>query len=112
MINRQTIQIVLLVWGSLFCLIAAFGMFLSDNYDREKRRNLFCMQLFTAILLGADALAYGFRGHPGQTGWWMVNISNFLVFAISNVVLMFFHAYVCCYLFSEKQRGRKSSVAK
>ena len=104
MFNRQAIQIVLLVWGCIFCLIAATGMFLSDNYDREKRRTLFCMQLFTAILLGADALAYGFRGYPGQTGFWMVTISNFLVFALSNVVLMFFHAYVCCYLFTSEQK--------
>lgn len=104
MFNRQTIQIVLLVWGCIFCLIAAIGMFLSDNYDSEKRRTLFCMQLFTAILLGADALAYGFRGYPGQTGRWVVTISNFLVFALSNVILMFFHSYVCCYLFTKKQK--------
>lgn len=106
MFNRQTIQIVLLVWGCIFCLIAAMGMFLSDNYDKEKRRTLFCMQLFTAILLGSDALAYGFRGYPGRTGWWMVTVSNFLVFALSNVILMFFHTYVCCYLFSGEQKNK------
>ena len=81
-------------------------MFLSDNYDSEKRRTLFCMQLFTAILLGADALAYGFRGYPGQTGRWVVTISNFLVFALSNVILMFFHTYVCCYLFTKEQKAK------
>ena len=106
MFNRQTIQIVLLVWGCIFCLIAAMGMFLSDNYDKEKRRTLFCMQLFTAILLGSDALAYGFRGYPGRTGWWMVTISNFLVFALSNVILLFFHTYVCCYLFTKEQKNK------
>ena len=106
MFNRQTVQIVLLVWGCIFCLIAAIGMFLSDNYDREKRRILFCMQLFTAILLGADALAYGFRGYPGQTGRWIVILSNFLVFALSNVIVMFFHSYVCCYLFTKEQKAK------
>ena len=110
MFNRQTIQIVLLVWGCIFCLIAAIGMFLSDNYDSEKRRTLFCMQLFTAILLGADALAYGFRGYPGQTGRWVVTISNFLVFAISDVILMFFHSYVCCYLFTKEQKTKIARV--
>ena len=104
MFNRQTIQIVLLVWGCIFCLIAAIGMFLSDNYDKEKRRTLFCMQLFTAILLGSDALAYGFRGYPGRTGWWMVTISNFLVFALSNIILIFFHTYVCCFTKEQKNK--------
>lgn len=104
--NTQTIQIVLLVWGCIFCLIAAMGMFLSDNYDKEKRRTLFYMQLFTAILLGSDALAYGFRGYPGETGRWMVTISNFLVFALSDVIVMFFHTYVCCYLFTREQKDK------
>lgn len=106
MFNRQTIQIVLLVWGCIFCLIAAMGMFLSDNYDKEKRRTLFCMQLFTAILLESDALAYRFRGYPGHTGRWIVIVSNFLVFALSDVILMFFHTYVCCYLFTKEQKDK------
>ena len=106
MFNRQSIQIVLLVWGCIFCLIAAMGMFLSDNYDRGKRRTLFCMQLFTAILLGSDALAYGFRGYPGRAGWWIVTIANFLVFALSDVILIFFHTYVCCYLFTKEQTSK------
>ena len=104
--NRQTIQIVLLVWGCIFCLIAAMGMFLSDNYDKEKRRALFYMQLFTAILLGSDALAYGFRGCPGRTSWWVVTVSNFLVFALSDIILLFFHTYVCCYLFTNEQKNK------
>ena len=99
MINGQSTQIELLMWGCIFCLIAAVCMLLSDNFDREKRKWLFLMQLFTALLLFNDSLAYAYRGYPGQTGRVMVYLSNFLVFFISDMVLFFFNAYVCSYLF-------------
>ena len=34
----------------------------------------------------------------------MVRISNFLVFAITDVILMVFHKYVCCRLLKEKEQ--------
>lgn len=106
MVNGQTTQIELLVWECIFCLIAAVCMLLSDNFDREKRKWLFLMQLSTAVLLFSDALAYGFRGHPGQIGRMMVYGSNFLVFALSDVILLFFHSYLCSYLFPERNGKR------
>lgn len=106
MFTHQSLQIVLLVWGCIFCIIGALGMLLSGSYEHQKRKTLFYMELFSAMLLGADALAYGFRGYPGPTGRWIVLISNFLVFALSNVVLMFFHSYVCCYLFNNEQKRK------
>ena len=34
----------------------------------------------------------------------MVRISSFLVFLLSDVVLLCFHIYVCVYLFSKRER--------
>ena len=104
MIENHLIQIAILVWGFAFCLISAWCMYLSSNYDKEKRSCLVYMQLFTAILLLCDALAYVFRGYPGEIGFWMVRLSNFTVFFMSDIVLMYFHKYVCVYLFSKEQR--------
>ena len=106
MIENHLMQIVILVWGFAFCLISAWCMYLSSNYDREKRNCLVCMQFFTAILLLCDALAYVFRGYPGKIGFWMVRISNFTVFFMSYVVLMYFHKYVSIYLFKEEKRRK------
>lgn len=64
------------------------------------------MQFFTAILLASDALAYIFRGDPGEDGYIMVRISNFLVFLVTDIVLLFFHAYVCCHVYAKKQREK------
>lgn len=101
MFDRQSIHVALLLWGSIFCLIAALCMFMSKNFDRKKRRWMLFMQLTCAVLLISDALAWAFRGGAGTTGYLMVRISNFLVFALSDVMLFLFHGYVCCYLFGD-----------
>lgn len=87
----------------LFCLIMALCMYLSNNFDSKKRKWLLLMQVFTAVLLFNDALAYIFRGYSGILGYYMVRISNFIVFLLSNVIMSFFHAYVCSYLFADKE---------
>lgn len=79
-------------------------MFLSSNYDREKRRYLILMESFASLLLLMDAMAHIFSGYPGVSGSVMVRISNFLVFLLSDVFLLCFHIYVCIYLFSKKER--------
>lgn len=115
MFDRQSIHIALLLWGCIFCLLAALCMFMSKNFDREKRKWLICMQLASAGLLGSDALAWGYRGNITVAGFYMVRISNFFVFLLSDVILLLFHAYVCCTLFrdgyrSETGRGRIRAV--
>ena len=114
MFNRQSLHIALLMWGCVFCLIAALCMLMSRNFNKEKRKWLLLMQLSCAILLGSDAVAWAFRGYPGNVGFWVVKISNFLVFLYSDIVLMMYHGYVCCYLFErhpeQKNRIRINAV--
>ena len=109
MFNRQSLHIALLMWGCVFCLIAALCMLMSRNFNKEKRKWLLLMQLSCAILLGSDAVAWAFRGYPGNVGFWVVKISNFLVFLYSDIVLMMYHGYVCCYLF-EKHPEQKNRI--
>ena len=101
---RYLMNAALLLWGSIFCLIAAFCLFLGKNYHKEKRKWMLCMQVSTAVLLGSDALAWLFRGDAGSVGYYMVRISNFLVFAMTDMILLFFQQYVCCYLFAEDEK--------
>lgn len=86
-------------------------MYLSNNFDGKKRKWLLLMQISTALLLFNDALAYIFRGYPGTTGYYMVRISNFMVFTLSDVILFFFHVYVCSYLFTDGE-GRNIRRAR
>lgn len=99
MFSRQSLHIAMLVWGGIFCLIAALCMCMSRNFDRDKRKWMLLMQMTAAILLFSDALAWGFRGDGDSLGYAMVRISNFLVFFMSDVLIAVFHGYTCCYLF-------------
>lgn len=110
MFDRQSLHIALLMWGCIFNLIAALCMFMSKNFDKQKRKWMLCMQLSSAVLLGSDAVAWAFRGVSGQTGYLMVRISNFLVFALSDVMLLLFHGYVCCYLFEKVKPGKRQNL--
>ena len=109
MFNRQSIHIAMLLWGSIFSLIAALCMFMSRNFDRDKRRWMLGMQTAVSALLLSDALAWGFRGDADQTGYIMVRLSNFMVFALSDLILFLFHGYTCCYLFNEPFPGRNQT---
>lgn len=106
MFNRQSIHIAMLLWGCIFSLIAALCMFMSKNFDHEKRKRMLLMQICTAALLGNDALAWAFRGYPGMTGYVMVRISNFMVFFLSDGILFLFHSYVCCNLFAQDEKAK------
>ena len=102
--DEKVLQVAILIWGCAFCAIAALCIFLSSNYDREKRRYLILMESFASLLLLMDAMAHIFIGYPGVPVSMMVRISSFLVFLLSDVVLLCFHIYVCVYLFSKRER--------
>lgn len=108
MFDRQSIHIALLLWGCIFSLIAALCMFMSRNFDKDKRRWMLWMQVCCATLMLSDAMAWLFRGAAGMTGYWMVRISNFCVFALSDILLLLFHRYVCCYLFENDRQKKKN----
>lgn len=116
MFNRQSIHIAMLLWGTIFCCIAALCLFMSKNFDREKRKWLLMMQVACAVLLFNDALAWNYRGDISQTGWYLVRISNFMVFLFSDLLLLLYHGYVCVCLFKDeapdrfKREGRIKAV--
>lgn len=107
MFSRQSLHVAMLVWGMVFSLLAALCMFLSKNFDREKRRWMIAMQLACALLLGNDALAWGYRGFPGEFGNRMVRMSNMIVFLMWHVLLLLFNQHMCSYLFPDREE-RKS----
>ena len=102
-IQEQYVNIAMLVWGCVFCLIAGVGMILSKNFDRRKRLWMILLQFATAVLLLSDATACIFRGWTGIFGYWIVRISNFIVFLDNNIILYLFHRYVCSFIFTEQE---------
>lgn len=67
------------------------------------------IELTSALLLLSDALAWGYRGGTGNHVTLLLRISNFLVFFLSDLMLFFFHGYLCCCLFPEFHLFKKST---
>ena len=109
MFDRQSIHVALLLWGCIFCLIAAVCIFMSKNFEKRKREVLLHMLLSCAILMLSDSVAWAYRGEPGKAGYYIVRISNFLVFLLSDVMLGLYHAYVCCSLFDAPVKDKKTN---
>lgn len=109
MTNRQSIHIALLLWGSIFCLLAFFCMQLSREIEREKKKYMLLMLVSGAVLLASDAVAWGFRGSPGSAARYMVLISNFLVFLFSDIMLLLYHSYVCSWIFEKNLEEKKKN---
>ena len=51
MLDEKVLQVAILIWGCVFCAIAAICIFLSSNYDREKRRYLILMESFASHVI-------------------------------------------------------------
>lgn len=112
MFTVKSVHIALEFWGLIFCLIAAFCIGLSRGMEEKKRRIMFLLQLATALLLLMDALAWWFRGYPGDTGYVMVRISNFIVFLMNDVILLLFHSYECKCLFQGEHENEMKSLKR
>ena len=88
----QYFHISLEVWGAVFCVIAAIAMWIGHTCKAD--RMVIRMEFTAAALLVMDALAWGFRGYPGATGYYMVRISNLLVFVLTYILSIEYTDYV------------------
>lgn len=103
MFDRTSLHVALLLWGCIFSIIAALCMFMSRNFDKTKRKLLLALLINSSVLLLSDAFAWEFRGNSGTVSYFIVRISNFLVFFLSDSLLFFYHTYLCICIF----RGKK-----
>ncbi len=89
----RLISIVILFGLAFFCLQVGVFLLSGHKLKNNSRRTLILLQFITGFLLIFDALAYIFRGHSGQTGFYLVRISNFMVFALNYFTAFFFCFY-------------------
>lgn len=77
------------LWAAVFCVIAAFSVFVTRRYDLKAADALLGLLTFAFILNISDAGAYFFRGNTSTLGFFMVRITNFLTFACAYGFLIF-----------------------
>lgn len=107
---RSIVNSVLLLWTSLFCAIAVLYFSTAKSYDAAKRDSMVRMQTSAGLLMFSDAMAYLFRGFPGIVGFWVVRISNFGVFFLTDLTLLFFHQYICASLLKPEEQAKFKRV--
>ena len=90
---RQNQLDIMLIFSGI-CGILVFFVCITKILSRRRKFALILMELSAMFLLLADRWAYIFRGDVSTTGWWMVRICNFLVFALSLLVLFAFNLYL------------------
>ena len=91
---RTFLHIILESGFALFCVLSALYLRLYDKGTRKVTNVLLAALLTNTVINIADTLAYVFHGNPTKTGYFMVRISNFVVFigmftllALGNLLL-------------------------
>ena len=76
-----------MLFMSGICGILSVLSVLTKNLSPRRRQILACLEFAAMLLLVFDRLAYLYRGDTSSTGFWMVRISNFLVYFITLYLL-------------------------
>lgn len=97
----RIVCIVILFGLAFFCLQVGVFLLSGHKFKNNSRRTLVLIQFITCILLAFDALAYIFRGNCSQVGFYMVRISNFMVFAMNYALTFFFCFYAVEFIKSD-----------
>ncbi len=92
-ILRQYQADIMLILSGICGIIAVF-VYMTDSMSKKRRLILIQQELCAMFLMIADRRAYIYRGDTSTLGWWMVRISNFLVFFLTLAVIYCFNLYL------------------
>ena len=76
----QSHQLNIMLFISGICAILALLTLMTKSLSKKRRRILALLEIAAMLLLLSDRYAYIYRGDPSRLGFWMVRISNFLVY--------------------------------
>lgn len=82
----------------MFCIFLAVFLLLMKNYKKSRRLALIAIEVCSAVLLINDALAYSYRGKSGELAFYMVRVSNFMVYLSTIVTIISFAFYLKSWL--------------
>ena len=88
-------QLNIMLFMSGICGILTLLTFVTGALSPKRRRILGLLELSAMLLLLSDRFAYIYRGNVSMTGYWMVRISNFLVYLFSLIISHMLTLYLC-----------------
>ena len=103
-------QLNIMLFLSGICAVLALLAFCTKALSSKQRRTIGWLELLSSLLLIADRFAYIYRGDTSTLGWWMVRISNFLVFFLSLFNILIFNQYIKELLY--KKGGIKNQLIR
>ena len=96
-------DIMMLLGG--ICGIMALFVHLTETMSKARKKALMLLEISAMLLMISDRHAYMSRGDVSTWGWWMVRISNFLVFFLTLVVIYAFNMYLIDLITHEGKLG-------
>ena len=103
-------QLNIMLFLSGVCAVLALLAFCTKALSSRQRRIIGWLELLSSLLLIFDRFAYIYRGNTSTLGWWMVRISNFLVFFLSLFNILVFNQYIKELLY--KKGGIKNQLIR
>lgn len=91
----KILSISFLFFFSFFCFQMGIFLWSGHSFKQSGRRTLILVNFFTGFLLLFDALAYLFRGNTSELGFYIVRVSNFLVFLCNSSASFLICFYIC-----------------
>ena len=88
-------QLNIMLGMSSVCLIVGVFAAITKSIPKQRKLALVDIEFSAAILLFSDRLAYIYHGDTSNMGYWMVRISNFLVFFMTISVVHALNLYLC-----------------
>ena len=105
----KTHQLNIMLYLSGICGILVVLTLMTKTLSSRRRRILALLEASAMLLLIADRYAYIYRGDPSLLGFWMVRISNFLVYFL----ILFITHSITLYLFDLfRNEGRLRTIPK
>ena len=105
LIREHQLNLMLLLCGA--CGILVFLLLQTTFLTRSRKIILTMMEVMAVLLLWFDRQAYLYAGDPGNKGYIMVRLSNFLVFFLTSGVVFGFNLFLNDLLMHE---GKLSNV--
>ena len=112
-LRQHQTEIMLALSG--ICGAISLFVFMTDTLSKKRKFSLMALELSAMFLLLFDHWAYRYRGDVSSLGWWMVRVSNFLVFFLTLLVILSFNSYLVDLFTTEgklEKAPRRLSVAR
>ena len=93
LLREHQLDIMLVLIG--ICGVTVFFVAITGTLSKSRKRALLFVEMYATVLLVSDRLAYIYRGDTSRMGFWMVRISNFLVFFMTIAVTHGINLYTC-----------------